>query len=71
MTTGDDTRMVDGIEFLTGATVWAYDDGTVRVVPWRHVFGNIQAGRFGCVPAPEVGWTRYVDPEASEVSDAE
>ena len=57
--------VVDGVEFLTGATVWAYDDGEVRVVPWRAgPFGNIQAGRFGCVPNPSKGWNRYTDPDA-------
>lgn len=69
MTAKGDSRVVDGIEYLKGATVWAYDDGTVRVVPWRYRFGNIQAARFGCVPAPHIGWTRYTDPEASEVAE--
>lgn len=51
------------VEFLKGASVWV-DGDDVRVVPWRHRFGNIQAGRLGCVPAPDVGWTRYVESEA-------
>lgn len=56
--------MTDGLEFLLGATVHGYRDGTARVVPWRRYFGNIEAGRFGCVPAPDVGWTRYVEADA-------
>lgn len=55
--------MTVSVQYLTGATVWVRD-GDVRVVPWRRLFGNIEAGRLGCVPAPDLGWTRYVEADA-------
>jgi hypothetical protein len=35
---------VGGLMFVNGATVWGYDRGDARVVPWERYFGNVEAG---------------------------